>query len=167
MRKIDEVGNVHGRLTVVKRAGAKWGQVLWLCKCECGNETVVPGHNLRKGNTRSCGCIQKEMRRDSGMYPKMDKKHRKTYGQVAWRLVNYYNITEDIYRDYITSNKGCCPICKESLDWSGIPHVDHDHETGEFRGVLCGQCNVGLGSFRDNVTSLENAKQYLKKNIIR
>ena len=40
--------------------------------------------------------------------------------------------------------------------------VDHDHNTGEPRGLLCHQCNVGIGMFRDNTTYLSNAINYLK-----
>lgn len=36
-------------------------QYFWLCKCDCGNETIVLGDNLKKGNTQSCGCIHKEV----------------------------------------------------------------------------------------------------------
>jgi hypothetical protein len=46
-----------GRLLVIESAGfAKDHNVLWKCKCDCGNETVVRGVNLRKGHTTSCGC---------------------------------------------------------------------------------------------------------------
>ena len=51
------VGQKFGRLTVIERVGSnKGGDATWLCACECGNETVVTGANLRSGGTRSCGC---------------------------------------------------------------------------------------------------------------
>lgn len=57
----DLTGEVFGRLTVVKEYGRdKRGEVLWLCRCECGNEVVVLGSNLRSSATTSCGCYQKE-----------------------------------------------------------------------------------------------------------
>lgn len=51
----DEVGNVYGKLTVLAYAGVRYRQAQWKCLCECGNETVVAGGNLRKQTgTRSC-----------------------------------------------------------------------------------------------------------------
>jgi hypothetical protein len=57
---IDLMGKRFGYLTVIKRVGTKFGYALWLCKCDCGNEKEISGNNLRKGNTKSCGCYRKE-----------------------------------------------------------------------------------------------------------
>lgn len=55
-RAIDMNGQAFGRLTVIEqRLGG------WLCRCECGNEKVIPGSRLRKGVTQSCGCLQREL----------------------------------------------------------------------------------------------------------
>ena len=51
----------YGRLHVVREAGrARWGGVTWLCKCDCGGLEEVVGSDLRRGHTRSCGCVQRE-----------------------------------------------------------------------------------------------------------
>lgn len=55
---IDMVGQTFGRLTVLKRATDKeYHEANWVCKCSCGNETIVYGSSLRSGKTKSCGCI--------------------------------------------------------------------------------------------------------------
>ena len=50
------------RLVVTSEAGrSKSGELLWLCKCDCGNEVRVPGRALRDGITRSCGCLKRDV----------------------------------------------------------------------------------------------------------
>lgn len=58
---VNEIGNQYGKLIVLSRAGSdKNHRALWLCQCNCGKQVIVIGKNLRDGNTRSCGCLQKE-----------------------------------------------------------------------------------------------------------
>ena len=64
VRVVDLVGRVFGRLTVTGRAeNTADGQTRWLCKCSCGNNVTVLGSNLKRGITRSCGCLALEQRR--------------------------------------------------------------------------------------------------------
>lgn len=58
----DLKGKVFGRLTVIARdeSGGNRGKSRWMCTCTCGEKTVVRGSSLEKGNTRSCGCYQRE-----------------------------------------------------------------------------------------------------------
>lgn len=64
----DEIGNVYGYLTVIERAPSnKDGRAMWKCKCKCGNEVIVLGKRLRSGNTKSCGCYQRERAAQSNM----------------------------------------------------------------------------------------------------
>lgn len=58
---IDLTGQRFGRLVVIGQAGRnRHGQMMWLCRCDCGKEVVVAGCNLRSGNTQSCGCLNRE-----------------------------------------------------------------------------------------------------------
>ena len=57
-KRINEIGNKYGRLTVVEDAGTINGRAVWKCLCDCGNEIVVKGKYLRNGDTKSCGCLQ-------------------------------------------------------------------------------------------------------------
>lgn len=58
---IDLTGEKIGRLTIIKRIGTnKGGRPIWLCQCDCGNTANVSSHELRNGDTKSCGCLQKE-----------------------------------------------------------------------------------------------------------
>lgn len=65
---INEIGNTYGYLTVIGRAeNDSEGRARWLCKCKCGQEVVVRGKTLRNGNTKSCGCYQKERATQSNL----------------------------------------------------------------------------------------------------
>ena len=65
--KTSLISRKFGKLTVVKFVGArKSNESLFECLCECGNKTIVPAGKLKSGHTRSCGCIQTEMRRNFG-----------------------------------------------------------------------------------------------------
>lgn len=65
---VDLTGQRFGKLTVLERAEdrvTKSGKklVAWLCKCDCGKKCVIKSTNLKSGNTRSCGCIARKIRR--------------------------------------------------------------------------------------------------------
>ena len=60
---MDLKGQTFGRLTVISFSHKdKRGKFFWNCKCICGKEKVIRGEKLRSGNTRSCGCLQREVR---------------------------------------------------------------------------------------------------------
>ena len=63
----NKIGIRYGRLIVIKFAGRTWaGQILWLCKCDCGKKIIVRRGSLQSGNTKSCGCLQKESAKEKG-----------------------------------------------------------------------------------------------------
>ena len=75
------------------------------------------------------------------------------------RKLRKYGITEDEYNVLLEESGGLCMICKKKpLNWLVI---DHCHETHVVRGLLCGNCNTGLGLFKDNPELLQNAIKYL------
>lgn len=59
---------------------------------------------------------------------------------------------------------GICAVCSDPLDLGpNRTHLDHCHETGKLRGLLCFGCNVGLGHFKDNLETLASAIKYLSR----
>jgi hypothetical protein len=75
------------------------------------------------------------------------------------RLGYVYNMTRLEYDQLIQSQASLCAVCLEPLRASAF--IDHDHESGKVRGVLCARCNSGLGEFRDNQVYLQSAQRYL------
>ena len=58
----DMTGQRFGRLTVIRRAGlSQHREATWFCLCDCGNERIISGSSLRKGFSRSCGCLRDEI----------------------------------------------------------------------------------------------------------
>jgi hypothetical protein len=61
-KAFDLYGQKFGRLTVLhKNPSNPRGYTQWVCKCDCGNEVVIIGPHLKNGNTKSCGCLQREI----------------------------------------------------------------------------------------------------------
>lgn len=73
-----------------------------------------------------------------------------------------YGLTEEQYNDMISSQNNMCAICNKTSHKT--LHIDHDHETGKVRGLLCSNCNTGIGFFKDDISLLNNAIDYLAKS---
>lgn len=73
-----------------------------------------------------------------------------------------YGITEAEFNAMFARQAGRCAICRR-VEYLVI---DHDHATGRVRGLLCGRCNTGLGSFRDDVGTLAFAMTYLDPSAV-
>lgn len=63
MRTIDLTGQRFGWLTVIERTGSIRGHSVWLCRCDCGKETVATSDNLKSGHVQSCGCLKRDTTR--------------------------------------------------------------------------------------------------------
>lgn len=67
------------------------------------------------------------------------------------------------FNTMLEKQKHKCLICNKIFENSKKSHLDHCHTTGIIRGILCTNCNIGLGHFRDNIDLLKSAVKYLKK----
>lgn len=92
------------------------------------------------------------------------------YGR-AWSLKRKYGITTDEYTKMSEKQKGLCAICgkKETTREPRTGRlkelaVDHCHKTGRARGLLCSQCNKGIGHFDDDVERIKSAITYLESH---
>lgn len=105
---------------------------------------------------------------DSGYYNKRRRKYRETDPNFHKNkhLKIKYGITLEQYNEMFKSQKGRCVICgTHQKDLKQRLFVDHDHDTGEIRGLLCSRCNTGLGMFKDDIDILLNAIDYLRKRL--
>jgi hypothetical protein len=79
-------------------------------------------------------------------------------------LRNAHHMTLEEYNQMFEDQKGCCAICgKHQSELKHTLHVDHNHETGLIRALLCKKCNSLIGYADEDINILKNAIEYLKK----
>lgn len=76
------------------------------------------------------------------------------------KIKSRYGLEADQFHALLIHQAGRCAICRTELSDSV---VDHDHVTGEVRGLLCRTCNTALGGFRDSPATLYSAIEYLNE----
>jgi hypothetical protein len=87
MKPVDLKGRKFGRLTVIKDSGKRSHRaVLWEAECECGKTILVTGNSLKRGNTKSCGCLNKEVQKQLGEKIKSEKTKNDLNGQKFGKL---------------------------------------------------------------------------------
>ena len=92
-------------------------------------------------------------------------KECKYFHNKEKQLIKDFGITLDKYKLMYNEQKGKCDICKNNLElFNSKTHVDHCHNTGKVRGLLCSVCNLLLGYSLDDIDILNSAINYLNKN---
>ena len=76
------------------------------------------------------------------------------------KLKKQYGISPEQYDEMIKSQEAKCLICEKNRKLV----IDHNHKTGEVRGLLCNQCNAGIGYFYENPSIMKKAIKYVIKN---
>ncbi len=77
-------------------------------------------------------------------------------------LARTYGLSQEGYETLLALQGGVCAICKRAATAKAF-HVDHDHTSGNVRGLLCDNCNRGLGCFKDDIERLASAIAYVSK----
>ena len=88
---------------------------------------------------------------------------RKRMGDRRRRLKKQYGITSEQYDEMLSAQNGRCACCSAHVSderW-GVLGVDHDHDTGHVRGLLCDLCNTGIGRLGDTYEGVKRAFDYL------
>ena len=99
------------------------------------------------------------------------KKQQEVGGRLELRLRKIRSERGEAAAVWFEKQKPMCKICgktvhkapKNSKDKQNQAVIDHDHKTGKLRGLLCHQCNIGIGNFKDDVNILMNAILYLSR----
>lgn len=119
------------------------------------------------GRHRHCKACMKKAAKEH--YRKNKKNYikykRSPKGKTSTRkahLKRTYGITLEAHRLMYVLQNGKCAICKQLVAYDKID-TDHNHKINKVRGLLCHQCNIGLGAFKDSPKNLRNAARYLQK----
>ncbi|WP_245722308.1 endonuclease VII domain-containing protein [Micromonospora matsumotoense] len=155
--------NNRSTASYARRVKEKHGREVWLTR------EVPEGHRF----CADCGTVKPVVdfprnRADSTGYATYCKPchHSRTKevrqrlygGSREYHLRRRYGIGEEEFQELLAEQGGVCAICGAE----DPQHLDHDHRTGWVRGILCFNCNGGLGQFRDSRTRLARAITYLR-----
>jgi hypothetical protein len=91
-------------------------------------------------------------------------RKRTTCSECRQKQRSITNISKYEYAKLLIEQNNSCAICGVSAtELKRELSVDHNHETGKIRGLLCHHCNIGLGNFKDSTTLLSVAIEYLER----
>lgn len=138
------------------REEQKWVGDLRVCS-NCGNHKTPENFYPHSGTGRLVDKCKKCI---------SDKGKLRSYEELRCKnLKQNYNLTHEEWLKINESQNGVCAICKKPEMRRGRPlSVDHDHQTGKIRGLLCSNCNTALGLLRDSIPNLSEAIDYLKRS---
>jgi len=166
-RTKDLTGKRFGRLVAMESVGTtKHGDALWKCECRCGKVVTVHGQSLQKGDTKSCGCLKKELAILRKRKLKGESGFNKLYGSYrkrAKKLGIRWNISKEIFKSFVLGNCYYCgkppnQITKEyrqnlseearkhaEFKYNGIDRVNNSYKIGYDESNIvscCKNCNL-------------------------
>ena len=126
------------------------GSLIYDCECKLCGKTHHRGAQHLQRKSRARECSEYRASNWSG-YDREDAIMRRIYG-----------ISMHEFDELVEFQGGNCAICFKPLEiLNRRANIDHCHQTGKVRGILCTGCNTGLGHLGDNIEGLERAVYYL------
>lgn len=137
---VKDIGNTKfNRWLVLSRApNNKDNDAMWFCRCDCGTERIVRGVVLRNGESRSCGCYQRECAQNLKALPYGEGSFRQifnTYKQLAKARELCFELTREEFRKLTKGNCHYCGIeprqvlqrhCSTPYTYNGVDRLDSD-----------------------------------------
>jgi hypothetical protein len=152
--------------TYVKTTGRR----RYYCSNKCKYEATEAAKKARANVLpRTCACGSTNVKRvGKPVCPncKIDRRDPVTEAaKERRRTLRKYGIDQGTWNEMIERQGDRCAICRTDKPGGRgeLWHIDHDHETGRIRGLLCHSCNVGIGNFRDDPSLLIAAVKYIHR----
>ena len=156
----DETENIYGRLRVLERVeNSPSGRIQWICQCECGNIHTVLGNSLRNGGTKSCGCLNDEVR--AGCAAKATDAWRLPDGVAAFRIalrVYKHNATDRNFLWDLSDNEAFDFMRQNCFYCDAVPATiaGNERTNGIFLYNGLDRVNNEEGYYPENVVSCCN-----------
>lgn len=146
-RMIDISGMVFGRLTALKYSHTKNKITYWLCKCSCGKEKAISSQSLKKGATKSCGCMMHEERR------------KLPFGEASFRDLfrSYKNHAKQINLPFKLSEKLFSKLTKGKCFYCGVDPIQEWNPNKK---------RTSGSYFYNGIDRVNNKKGYIKTNVV-
>jgi hypothetical protein len=127
-------------------------------KCnDCDTELPVSEFFIKKGKT------EVQYRFNSPCKSCANVNRNRNYHASYFRKMKY-NVSDLEYEQMLIKQNYSCAICEEHYSkFNKALSIDHCHNTGKIRGLLCGNCNSGIGMLKDSITLVKSAANYLAK----
>ncbi len=128
----------------------------------CQQSLLLDNFHMSKGHSSGRAAVCKLCQSAYSAKWYQENKERMKERMRANAYMRQYGITVEEYDVlYEEQNRGCAICFAPTGSNNKRLAVDHNHETGEVRGLLCDDCNIGLGKFKDNPNLLATAINYL------
>lgn len=156
---------------ILRSEAAAQGAIRYFTGKPCRRRQHIAERLTSNGKCTACA------REDSLAFARADPERNRTRVK-AWQKANperhaakttahfrkkRYNLSTEELNAMLAKQRNACAICLKPFEQT--PHVDHCHNREVVRGLLCGPCNLGLGLFKDNPTSLLAAIDYLDRTV--
>jgi len=79
-------------------------------------------------------------------------------------MIRYYGIDFETWARMFEAQGGACASCSDPLAHGRSTHIDHDHDTGKVRGLLCQGCNIALGFLESSKAKIDALRRYIEKH---
>jgi hypothetical protein len=111
---IDMKGIRYGRLLAIRPVGVSGSQVVWEFKCDCGNTVQIKGATVRRGGSKSCGCLRREL--TAALHYRHGMKHTAVWRAWASMKSRCLSPTHHAYKNYGGRGIGICEEWKNSFE---------------------------------------------------